>query len=297
MPKKQYTCTRCSKAFIRDSWTVRNESSVYCSRDCYHQSQRKRVNLVCEMCGTPYVRTEKHAARSESKYCSNACQRKAKRTRVLCVCSRCGKEFMRKPSQVAKSKDLYCSRACKNDVCSKVEVSCVTCGKPDLRWPSQTNESETHYCSSRCRQNIDILTCEWCGTHFERHSYSVGERSFCSRSCVGKWRSVTFSGENSPAWKGGWSSYYGPDWNSQSRKARKRDGYACRVCGLKQEDHYRALDVHHIVPFRAFGYIYGENESDKLANDLSNLITVCPSCHGKLDSGSITFQLSLEQCR
>jgi DEAD/DEAH box helicase domain-containing protein len=42
--------------------------------------------------------------------------------------------------------------------------------------------------------------------------------------------------------------------------------------------------VHHIRPFREFGYIPGENENYLLANALDNLITLCPTCHHRAES-------------
>jgi DEAD/DEAH box helicase domain-containing protein len=42
--------------------------------------------------------------------------------------------------------------------------------------------------------------------------------------------------------------------------------------------------VHHVRGFREFGYIPGENRHDRLANDLENLITLCPSCHQRAES-------------
>jgi DEAD/DEAH box helicase domain-containing protein len=41
--------------------------------------------------------------------------------------------------------------------------------------------------------------------------------------------------------------------------------------------------VHHITPFRAFGYAPGLNDLYQLANRLDNLITLCPSCHRRAE--------------
>ena len=43
--------------------------------------------------------------------------------------------------------------------------------------------------------------------------------------------------------------------------------------------------MHHLTPFRAFGYVPGLNESYKLANDLSNLSTLCRACHRRVEAG------------
>ena len=75
---------------------------------------------------------------------------------------------------------------------------------------------------------------------------------------------------------------YGPDWSTQRDAARGRDGYRCRHCGAAERDG-RQHDVHHLTPFRAFGYVPGVNDLYKLANRLENLITLCPACHRRAE--------------
>jgi DEAD/DEAH box helicase domain-containing protein len=75
---------------------------------------------------------------------------------------------------------------------------------------------------------------------------------------------------------------YGPDWPAQRDAARARDGYRCRQCGAAEREG-RSHDVHHITPFRTFGYVPGANERYELANRLENLITLCPTCHRRVE--------------
>jgi len=70
----------------------------------------------------------------------------------------------------------------------------------------------------------------------------------------------------------------GPNWREQARRARERDGFACRMCGAPEREG-RAHDVHHIRPFRQFGWVKGQNDRYREANQLDNLITLCPGCH------------------
>ena len=76
---------------------------------------------------------------------------------------------------------------------------------------------------------------------------------------------------------------YGPGWPASSAAARARDGGHCRQCGAPEREG-RANDVHHIRPFREFGYVPGENRNDLSANALDNLITLCPACHHRAES-------------
>ena len=66
----------------------------------------------------------------------------------------------------------------------------------------------------------------------------------------------------------------------RGRAALARDGGACRVCG-KAPTKPRYLHVHHIRPAYLFD---GDWES---ANDLSNLVTLCATCHKGVESGRI----------
>ncbi|MGB9776634.1 MAG: DEAD/DEAH box helicase, partial [Anaerolineae bacterium] len=75
---------------------------------------------------------------------------------------------------------------------------------------------------------------------------------------------------------------YGPDWPAQRAAALARDGYRCRHCGTPEREGH-PLEVHHLVPFAAFGYVPGVNDFYRLANRLENLITLCPACHRRAE--------------
>jgi DEAD/DEAH box helicase domain-containing protein len=68
---------------------------------------------------------------------------------------------------------------------------------------------------------------------------------------------------------------YGSGWNTLRNKVRARDNYRCQVCGVIEQG--RAHDVHHKIPVRMFYSI-------EQANQLSNLITLCPSCHRRAEA-------------
>jgi DEAD/DEAH box helicase domain-containing protein len=63
---------------------------------------------------------------------------------------------------------------------------------------------------------------------------------------------------------------YGPTWGALRKLVLRRDEFRCRLCGTK--DNGQGLHVHHKIPFRRF-------DSPEQANQLENLITLCPTCH------------------
>jgi len=93
------------------------------------------------------------------------------------------------------------------------------------------------------------------------------------------------SGENNYRWKGGYEPYYGPNWRIQRVKARERDGNQCSICHKSPEENEKELDVHHIVPFSEYGI-----KRYQEANRLENLITLCMSCHSKMELGVINLE-------
>ncbi len=68
---------------------------------------------------------------------------------------------------------------------------------------------------------------------------------------------------------------YGPTWGAIRKLVLRRDENRCRLCGSK--DNGQGLHVHHKVPFRRF-------ESPEKANQLDNLITLCPGCHREAEA-------------
>ena len=79
---------------------------------------------------------------------------------------------------------------------------------------------------------------------------------------------ASIRGEGHPNWRGG-GCRYGAKWTAIAKQARERDK-VCRKCGKTTEENGRALEVHHIVPYRVCG-----------THELPNLITLCTTCHRK----------------
>lgn len=177
--------------------------------------------------------------------------------RVDIVCDVCGEEFDVKHS--LKEYRRCCSPEC------------------DAKWREEAYSGENNH---NHKEDIES-TCEWCGDTYTAQAYKEGSTRFCSQECMVTWRSQKYSGENHPRWKDNGAYYRGPNWRRQREKARERDDNECQECGSDDQ-----LQVHHIVPYESF------NDYEK-ANRLQNLITLCVSCHHKLEWGSITVQSEL----
>jgi hypothetical protein len=117
----------------------------------------------------------------------------------------------------------------------------------------------------------------------------------CSNKCLSEWASrnperkesisKAFTGDKHPNWQGGPQLHHrgarGAGWQRARRSALKRDKHTCQDCGMTEAEHIKTtgkgLEVHHKRPFWQYG---GDNAK---ANALSNLLSLCKSCHQKAD--------------
>jgi len=90
--------------------------------------------------------------------------------------------------------------------------------------------------------------------------------------------------ENNPNWRDGRSfEPYPPEFNEELKaQIRARDGHACFICGLSEEEHHRSLAIHHI-------------DYDKSNCDPTNLVTLCDTCHGKTSHNRKYWENKLRQ--
>ena len=110
---------------------------------------------------------------------------------------------------------------------------------------------------------------------------------FCSEVCRKTWTSEHDLDGDGLIQLDGRPDYRGGNWQLQAQRARERDHYTCRICKITEEALGKQLDVHHIIPFKLF-------KSPVEANKLSNLLSVCRSCHMKLEAeGNASLPLFL----
>jgi len=85
---------------------------------------------------------------------------------------------------------------------------------------------------------------------------------------------------------------FGRNWAASRNAAVCRDNGRCRLCGRRDAEE-TTLDVHHIKP--RVQYIDEDGLAPE-ANELSNLITLCKSCHsGNLESKERLWDLNPDQ--
>jgi len=223
--------------------------------------------LDCEQCGSEF--TGYHNA----KYCSDKCRVEA--VSVASECEWCGSTYTNRKDRESR----YCSDQCHDEARRRrVVLSCSYCGE---EFEVISSKSHRKYCSIQCRSRAFkkevICTCEQCGSEYKVRPFRAKDSQYCSQKC--QFLSVVkpnTKGPDHPLWKDGEKPYYGPNWEGARKLVRNRDCFRCRKCGMHEDHCDTELHVHHIVPIREF-------DEPEEANTPSNLVTVCPSCHGEVE--------------
>ena len=159
------------------------------------------------------------------------------------ICPVCSKEFYVSPSRLKWGRGKTCSKVCQN----------ISVGK-------QNSKDRIEFTCLNCGDKFYLLACQL------KHKKNAGK--WCCRSCRDEYR----IGANHPSYIGQRIIARGSNWQSQKRKALKRDNYTCQKCGRQEH-----INVHHKKPYRLF------NGGYKQANRLSNLLSLCDVCHRKED--------------
>jgi very-short-patch-repair endonuclease len=127
----------------------------FCSRECQHKSQRKKIQRACAVCGEMYDVV--FAKAEQSKFCSPQCYWRHQTTlrgvssrkwsRVEKACERCGAAFTIKKTKATNAR--YCSKSCYDAAhANQVEKVCEHCGKCFSIQGSMADE--TRFCCRRC---------------------------------------------------------------------------------------------------------------------------------------------------
>lgn len=223
-----------------------------------HGESLAETTLVCEQCGDTFTVTTDRV--DDARFCSMDCQADWQQDaqtgennpawkggHVTLVCEQCDGEFDVKPARADSAR--FCSMDCHD------------------AWREDAYSDGGHPLYNRV-----TLTCEICGDEFDVKPSHVENRVTCSHECRGLLRHQRGDGKR--------DKYYGPNWPKQAEKARERDGRACRICDMDEDEHLAAYGkknpVHHIVKFDKF-------ESYEQANRLDNLVTVCNVCHPTIE--------------
>ena len=199
------------------------------------------------------------------------------KVRIEGNCEYCGKIFSKTKSEYNQSKHHFCHHKCSTDwnhqQTLKIKVKCRNCGIIFEKNDSQITNQKYFYCSTQCRNIF----------HKEKpHQYqdytsegALRRKSECGKEYwtrpgyrtnqieVHRGRRIPISKQ-----KNKYQRTSEKKWLEIATKIRKRDKYICQYCNS-----HEGYIVHHIVPWEI-------SKDDRE----SNLITLCKSCHGHIES-------------
>lgn len=203
---------------------------------------------------------------------------------VISNCNQCKSIIKIKPNRVSVNGN-FCNRTCwklyKQNF--TVKLNCLNCGCEFKRQKSRLKYGRGKYCSTECQyrsiknaprksEYVNCI-CVGCGEGFSKNKSSLDQKKgggkYCSRICMNSNR----KGKLHPQYIDGGEEKRGANWQSQKRKALKRDNRECQVCFSKINIH-----VHHKIPYRKFNNNYLQ------ANELDNLICLCEKHHREADA-------------
>lgn len=240
--------------------------------------------MDCPTCGTP-LRTEQGVRQHHTKVHGDPLPNR--------TCTGCDVEFYDSKAQREFCGDCNPNAGEHNGNYrdAKETTECRQCGSEFDYYPSDKDGVYCPDCVAAAdgllpenpaeRERLDA-ECQWCGAVRSFVPSRLDELSrgpFCDLECYGEWLSANVVGDSHHQWEGG-TLTYGDGWWAVRRDARERDGHSCQVCGVDADEIGREPDVHHIVPVREF-------DDPEDAHRLDNVVTLCRSCHRRVEDGSL----------
>jgi len=265
---REIKCDNCGEVMEMCPSDINNTHN-FCNQKCYFEFRHKNSfkNITCDNCGKKFSR-QKGNIRDTHNFCSLECSHEFQEIgKEIVGCSQCGKKIKRWPYQIKNHENFFCSKECEG------------------KWISKNNTGKNH---PKYTGKVKV-ECTVCGKDIEVYPYRLKETEdfLCSDECYSEWQ----SGPNGPV-KGRTNShfFYGLNWYKQREKVLERDNYQCQVCGVTQDQ--AELHCHHIIKYREYRYpLFKGNPIKnsivefnwKRANRMENLITVCNSCHPRVE--------------
>jgi hypothetical protein len=244
--EKKMKCEICGKEFGNyKSLSAHFRTHKITSKEYYDKFFKKEGEGICPVCGKET--NFKNIRDGYHKFCSNKCARSGKNNPMF---GKRGEEnpfYGKHHSEEAKKKISETSKGKHLSEESRKKISNVRKGK--------------HHSEETKKKISDANK----GKHLSEET-----KKKMSDAHKGK-----LKGENNPNYKDGISlkkfkDAFGmepEEWKKLAQEIRKRDNFTCQYCGKKN-----AADVHHIIPRRV-----------KIDNNPDNLITLCRSCHTKIE--------------
>lgn len=244
------TCPTCGKELNTVQGKRQHHTKVH---------DKPLPNRTCADCGHEF-----YDSKAQLKFCEDCKSREGKKNpnykdaKETTFCNNCGTEFKYYPSD---KKGIYCSE-CQREKVTENNLEPYPSGENHPEWKGGKKELECAECSSKF------------GRRPARIQKSI--RNFCCEECMIKWmkegeieiEDLFNSEEDKESTK---------KWLRVRSSVLQRDEHNCQICS---NDKSHINNVHHLIPRHTF-------ETEKEAHYDENCITLCSSCHMKVERGSL----------
>jgi 5-methylcytosine-specific restriction endonuclease McrA len=301
-------CEICGKEFKRYkslSCHLRKHNTT--SKEYYDKFLKKNGEGICPVCGkeTNFYGMKKGYAKFCSNRCANSkennpmwgkhCSEEAKQKISIANKGEKNHNYGKHLSEETKKKLSQANKGKHHSEETKKKISDAHKGEKNSFYGkhhtektkkklSDANKGENHpnygkHLSEETKKKIsDANKGKHCSEETRKKLSDANKGKHCSEETKKKISDANkgkLKGENNPNYKDGISlkkfkNAFGmepEEWKKLAQEIRERDNFTCQYCGKKG-----ATDVHHIIPRRI-----------KIDNSPENLITLCRSCHIKIE--------------
>lgn len=229
LPRNTLVCVSCDECGVdvfRKPSEIKENKNIFCSKECAYSwlSKNKRgdkiynynsVLVKCTECNKEFLRQPNQVERAKNSFCSKECSKiwlaKRKQQRLLeiekekqnKVLSK-GRQTRQIYNQITKEQlsDLYYNQKMdKTEMCIYFNLGKQAMSNLLIKYgiPSNINP-KTEMCYNF---KGEILKCSICEKEFSRPKSHLNDNgmNFCSKKCLGKYKSIIHSGENHPNYK------------------------------------------------------------------------------------------------
>lgn len=291
-PDHRAPCSNCGSDVSVGDHEYDDQNNFFCDSECRHEYSHEIVS--CEYCGEEKEVINSKADSHDIHFCDNDCRLGYyERRRIDVSCYSCNLDISVPHSIFNKQNRYFCDDCSGRSSRDTDIVQCSHCQSDIERYIGEIESRENLFCDFSCytewrssdeghhpRWGGGMVTveCDQCGTETEKHPSNIerSENDFCSNECNNEHQI-----ENSIYSNGDVEQFsYGAGWNdSKKERVRDQQDRQCYICEIDESELDHRLHVHHIQKARSF------NDSIE-ANDIDNLVALCPSCHRKCESMS-----------
>jgi hypothetical protein len=283
--EEKIECKICGREFKNyRSFGCHIRTHKITSKEYYDRFLKKENEGICSVCGKET--SFKNLRKGYCKFCSLKCANEGKR---------CSEETKKKMSDAQKGEKNHNygkhpseeTRKKMSDAHKGTHLSEETRKKMSDAKKGENNPNYGKHLSEETKKKLSDVNKGENNPNYGKHHSEETKKKMSDAN----------KGEKNPSYKGGISLKEFKDthgmepeeWKKLAQEIRKRDNFTCQLCGKKG-----ATDVHHIIPRRM-----------KIDNSPENLITLCRSCHIKIEhltdkylaEGKDPMEIFYEKCK